>query len=160
MGENDVQKEFDAWFKKLKPLPKDHYGRTVQIAKELADGVPRGFWGQNVERTGSPGDPVYERKRRFWSERISNKNRSGTNQESDFQAMRASLVTASYVEETRGRLELTPIAFSLLRKPTRIERIDRWQTAIEIALLLIFLAHFLVLLSPAVESTQRLFNLS
>ena len=156
MGEGGLQKEFDEWFNKLTRLPEDHYGKTVQIARELADGVPRGFWGQSVDRSGSPGDPVYKRKNRFWSERVSRENSSSRTQESDFQAMKNSLVTAGYIEESTGKLRITPAAFALLRKPTRIERIDRWQTGIEIALVVIFVLHFLVLLPPAVESVRRL----
>lgn len=156
MGESDVQNDFDEWFKKLTPLPEDYYGKTVQIARDLADGVPRGFWRQSVERSGSSLDPVFQRKQRFWSERISNADSSGPKQEADFQAMLESLVTAGYIEGSPGKLKLTSAAFALLRKPTRIEKLDRWQTVIEILLVLIFLAHFLVLLPPAIESAQTL----
>jgi len=58
--------------------------------------------------------------------------------------------------ESTPKLSVTPAAFALLRNPTRIERLDRWQTRIEIALVVIFFAHFLVLLPPAIESLQSL----
>ena len=157
MSETMLQQEFDAWFKKLKPLPTDRYNRTVQVAKELADGVSRGFWKANIHRSGVTSNPVYQRKRRYWDERVSKWNNSGMKQEAVKGAMEQSLLSAGYVEEAKpGLMTITPGAFALLRKPTSIEKIDRWQTAIEIALVVIFLAHFLVLLPPAIESLQRL----
>jgi len=71
-------------------------------------------------------------------------------------AMEESLLCAGYVMESTPKLSVTPAAFALLRNPTRIERLDRWQTRIEIALVVIFFAHFLVLLPPAIESLQSL----
>ena len=156
MSETLLQKEFNEWFKRLKPLPPDRYSRTVQIAKELADGVSRGFWRADIIASGVTSDPVYKRKHRFWYERISTVNTSDKESTTERSAMQESLQSAGYVEDSQRDLRITPAAFALLRKPTRIEKIDRWQTGIEIALVLIFLAHFLVLLPPAIESVQRL----
>ena len=147
-------------FKKLKPLPNDRYSRTVQVAKERADGVSRGFWHATIRHWGSPGEPFFEWNRRFWRERLATVNGADRQSDAEREAMEQSLLSAGYVEKTENGLRITPAAFDLIRKPTRIERIDRWQTAIEIALLIIFLAHFLVLLPPAIESVLRLSGLA
>ena len=156
MGESDLQEEFNDWLKKLKPLPKDRFRRTVQIAKELADGVYRGYWKANIRLAGSAGNPNYQRKRSFWHDRLSTLEMSGVGTEAAIRAMEESLLSAGYVKESNSELRITPTAFALLRKPTRIERIDRWQTGIEIALVVIFLLHLLVLIPPAIESLREL----
>jgi len=149
MTESALEEEFDEWFKKLKPLPESHYEKTRQTAKELAEGIPRGFWVANVRQSGDTSKPADQRKHRYWQERVVKSNTS-------LAAMYASLQAAGFVQGSGSSLDITSAAFDLLRKPTRLERIDRWQTGIEIALVIIFFAHFLVLLPPAIESAKTL----